>query len=175
MLILGYDLRVTSPPCDPGTERWSAFASLPTDISAVLPYLNTQLKGCIYDHYAQVLTWRTKGHVIAIRPREIAISNLEDREQARAAVDEIIALINTAWDRRSEIEPSYHKRERPSPLAIYKLLPGSNCKLCGEPTCFTFATKLALGTVELSRCQPLFEETQREKRAQLLTLLESAA
>ena len=59
MLIKGYELEVTSPPCDPGSERWSAFAQIGADMASVLPYLNTRLKGAIYDHDAQVLTWRT--------------------------------------------------------------------------------------------------------------------
>ena len=30
-------------------------------------------------------------------------------------------------------------------LDIYKLLPKKNCKECGDPTCLTFAMKLASG------------------------------
>ena len=37
-----------------------------------------------------------------------------------------------------------------SGLAIYKLLPKTNCKECGFPTCLAFAMKLAARQVELS-------------------------
>jgi 4Fe-4S ferredoxin len=42
-------------------------------------------------------------------------------------------------------------------MAIYKLLPKSNCKACGEPTCYTFALKLAASQVKISDCPPLAE------------------
>ena len=34
-------------------------------------------------------------------------------------------------------------------LDIYKLLPKTNCKKCGHPTCLAFAMKLATGKVEV--------------------------
>ncbi|MBC7261001.1 MAG: hypothetical protein H5T63_03220, partial [Chloroflexi bacterium] len=55
-----------------------------------------------------------------------------------------------------------------------KLLPGSNCKACGQPTCFTFALKLVAGQANIALCTPLFEEAYREQREQLLQMLESA-
>ena len=37
-------------------------------------------------------------------------------------------------------------------IQIYKLLPQTNCKDCGEPTCLAFAMKLAAGKAELAKC-----------------------
>ena len=37
-------------------------------------------------------------------------------------------------------------------IEIFKLLPKTNCKECGEPTCLAFAMKLAAGKAELSAC-----------------------
>ena len=39
-----------------------------------------------------------------------------------------------------------------SGIQIYKLLPQTNCKDCGFPTCLAFAMKLAAKQVELSAC-----------------------
>ncbi|NYT07471.1 MAG: acetyl-CoA decarbonylase/synthase complex subunit gamma [Methanomicrobiales archaeon] len=46
-------------------------------------------------------------------------------------------------------------------LDIYKLLPKKNCKECGEPTCLTFAMKLASGKVKPEDC-PYLDENVRE-------------
>jgi ArsR family metal-binding transcriptional regulator len=35
-------------------------------------------------------------------------------------------------------------------MAIFKLLPQTNCKQCGEPTCYTFALKLAASQRKLA-------------------------
>jgi|YNPNPStandDraft_1061719.scaffolds.fasta_scaffold26094_4 ArsR family metal-binding transcriptional regulator len=174
MLIRRYDLEVTSPPCEPGAERWSAFAHLEDDISEVLPYLNAVWKGAIYDHDAQILTWRMGGRAVSVRPRELAVSNLEDRDEAAEVVERLIARINEVWARRGEIQPSLARRRRLVALDVYKLLPGGNCRACGEPTCFVFATKLTTGQVSVEACTPLFTEEHAEKRERLLALLEEA-
>jgi acetyl-CoA decarbonylase/synthase complex subunit gamma len=46
-------------------------------------------------------------------------------------------------------------------LDIYKLLPRKNCKECGDPTCLTFAMKLASGKGDVDRC-PYLDEQARE-------------
>jgi acetyl-CoA decarbonylase/synthase complex subunit gamma len=55
-----------------------------------------------------------------------------------------------------------------SGIQIYKLLPQTNCKECGFPTCLAFAMKLAAKQVELSACPYVSEESKKQ-------LAESAA
>jgi len=45
-------------------------------------------------------------------------------------------------------------------IEIYKLLPQTNCKECGDPTCLAFAMKLAAGKAELALCPYLSEEAK---------------
>jgi acetyl-CoA decarbonylase/synthase complex subunit gamma len=45
-------------------------------------------------------------------------------------------------------------------LDIYKLLPKTNCKKCGFPTCLAFAMKLAAGKVDVDLCTDLDAETK---------------
>jgi acetyl-CoA decarbonylase/synthase, CODH/ACS complex subunit gamma len=46
-----------------------------------------------------------------------------------------------------------------SGIQIYKLLPQTNCKDCGYPTCLAFAMKLAAKQVELADCPHVSDET----------------
>jgi acetyl-CoA decarbonylase/synthase, CODH/ACS complex subunit gamma len=55
-----------------------------------------------------------------------------------------------------------------SGIQIYKLLPQTNCKDCGFPTCLAFAMKLAAKQVELAACPHVSEESKTQ-------LAESAA
>jgi acetyl-CoA decarbonylase/synthase complex subunit gamma len=55
-----------------------------------------------------------------------------------------------------------------SGIQIYKLLPQTNCKECGFPTCLAFAMKLAAKQADLDKC-PYVSDEARE------TLAESAA
>jgi len=52
-----------------------------------------------------------------------------------------------------------------SGIEIYKLLPKTNCKDCGFPTCMAFALKLAAKQVELSACPHVSEEAQAQLAA----------
>jgi acetyl-CoA decarbonylase/synthase complex subunit gamma len=57
------------------------------------------------------------------------------------------------------------------PLDIYPLLPGTNCKECGEANCMAFATKLAEYTVRVEACTPLFKESKYAKKLENLKKL----
>jgi len=47
-----------------------------------------------------------------------------------------------------------------SGLEIFKMLPKTNCKDCGFPTCLAFAMQLAAGKVELEKCPHISEEAK---------------
>lgn len=174
MLIEQYDLEVFTPPCDPGAERYAARARLKVDISEILPYLNSTLRGALFHPPANALTWKKGGHSIAFHAYEIAISNVEDRESAKKELKGLIDLVNRTWDRRTEIMPDHSARQRPTPMAIFKLLPQTNCKQCGETTCYNFALKLAASQKELSDCLPIFEPRHSEKLAALEKIIVDA-
>jgi ArsR family metal-binding transcriptional regulator len=174
MLIAEYELEVFTPPCDPGAERYAAKALLAVDISPVLPYLNATLRGAVYHHQAQALTWKKGGHNIAFHAREIATSNVVDRDVAVQELDGLVALVNRTWARRDQIEPSYATQQRPAPMTVFQLLPQTNCRRCGEPTCFNFALKLIAGQKRLSECPLLSEPAHAEKQIALAALLPDA-
>jgi acetyl-CoA decarbonylase/synthase complex subunit gamma len=49
-----------------------------------------------------------------------------------------------------------------SGIQIYKLLPQTNCKECGFPTCLAFAMKLSAKQVELSACPYVIEDSKKQ-------------
>jgi acetyl-CoA decarbonylase/synthase complex subunit gamma len=50
-------------------------------------------------------------------------------------------------------------------LQIYKLLPQTNCKECGYPTCLAFAMKLAAKQAELAACPYVTDEAKTQLEA----------
>ena len=171
MLIEKYDIEVFTPPCDPGAERYAAKARLTTDISEVLPYLNATLRGALYLPEAKALTWKKGGHNIAFHAYEIATSNVEDRDGAERELKGLVDLVNRTWERRVEIAPDTTTHQRPTPMALFKLLPQINCKQCGEPTCYSYALKLAVSQKKLTDCPPLSEPQHAEKLAILENII----
>jgi len=171
MLIENYNLEVFTPPCDPGTERFAARARLKVNISEILPYLNATLRGAVYYPSANALTWKKGGHNIAFHAHEVATSNVEDRQSAERELRGLIDLVNRTWEQRSEITPDTTTRQRPTPMAIFKLLPNTNCKHCGEPTCYTFALKLATSQKQLADCASLLTPENAEKLTALQAII----
>jgi ArsR family metal-binding transcriptional regulator len=174
MLLQGYTIRIVLPECNPSAQTVNAIAELSDDISQVLPYLNAIIKGCTYHPEAGVLRVIMGGKAITFRSKQIAVSNLEDEAEARQVLERIRALINRTYERRQEIEPSYKKGTELKLFEVYKLLPGTNCQRCGEPTCLAFASKLVKQMVDLDSCKPLWAEEHRPQRESLLKMLEAA-
>ncbi len=61
-----------------------------------------------------------------------------------------------------------------SPIDVYKLLPKTNCKECGEENCIAFATKLVNREVTLENCPPLLTKEYTKAYTQLREMLKPA-
>jgi ArsR family metal-binding transcriptional regulator len=171
-----YDLRLEAPGCEPGAEYWNATAVFEDDLSAVFPYLNAQWKDAIYSPTARQITFRYEGRAVALKPHEVTISNLPDRDTATIELEKILAEVNRIWMDRDQLEPRHAPRKRLVAMEIYQLLPQTNCKRCGQASCFAFAGKMTVSEARVEECTPLFEEAQyAEKRQALLAMLAEAA
>jgi ArsR family metal-binding transcriptional regulator len=171
-----YDLHLEAPACEPGAEYWNATAQFKDDISDVFPYLNAQWKDAIYSPGARQITFRFEDRAVALKPHEITISNLPDRDSATIELEKILAEINRIWMDRENLTPLTTPRKRLVAMEIYQLLPQTNCKLCGVPSCFAFASKLTVGEADVTACTPLFEEdSYAEKRQALSDMLAESA
>jgi ArsR family metal-binding transcriptional regulator len=161
-------------PClaDPSKIRFHAKPS--DDLGEVLPYLNTVLSGAIYNHAASAITFTRDQRIISIFPHRITAAKADDLEDARGLLEWLRDLINDTWERRSEITPCYERRQRLTALAVFKLLPGTNCRRCGFPTCLAFAVEMTAERRSILQCDPLFGPTFAEKRNLLLSLLRDA-
>jgi len=160
--VSGYAFELMEPPCHPGTDQWAAKALLEVDISDALPYLNAELEGARYDSGSQTVIWKEEGYRYAFRPQEISVGTVKQKEQGKKLCDRAVEIVNDIWARRAKIEPSYERKEQPSVLELYKILPGGNCGDCGYPTCMAFASALADGKVEPEACHELSEEDLQE-------------
>ena len=65
------------------------------------------------------------------------------------------------------------KREL-SPIDVYKLLPKTNCKECGQENCMAFATKIVNREISIDTCPPLFKKENEKAFNQLKELLKPA-
>jgi ArsR family metal-binding transcriptional regulator len=168
MLIESYRLEITVSTHSVQHADYEAIAYLDGNIREVLPYLNAVLGSAVYVPSKPALAWRYEGHKVAFWPDRIAVDELESRTQAEEVIRLMVKLVNVTWERRGKLTPDTTVHQRRQPLELYHLLPRTNCRQCGEVTCFNFALQLVAGRAELSRCRPLYEEAELESRRRQL-------
>ena len=164
MLLKSYHKKIFRPECNPSFQSLHCIAHLEQDVSDALPYLNATLGGFEYLKDPPAVTFRVHGKIITIHPREIAINALKDEEEANKILEWLKREINEAWEKREEIKPRHEGAPKPKVLEILKLLPRTNCRECGEPTCMVFATMVAQGIKGPEDCPQLPEKGRRRLR-----------
>ena len=168
MLIENYQLRIVLSDCNPSSQKVNAIADLSVDISEILPYLNTVLKGLQYFEEEKILTVKRGGRLITFRPRQIALTKLEDEREARVVMEELKQILNETYANKDRIKPTDATRPVLRPLEVFKLLPGKNCKECGEMTCMALALKLINDELELQKCPLLFTKEFETNRLKIM-------
>ncbi len=167
MLLESYTKRIFRAECNPRFESLHCIATLHQDVSAVLPYLNTVLGGFEYLKDPPALVLRSRGRLITIHGREIAINALHDEAEADKILEWLKREINQAWENRAAIAPRTEGAPKPQVLEILKRLPRTNCRRCGVPTCMVFAARAAEGVKSAADCPELSGDARQGLEAYL--------
>ena len=173
MLLSSYKITRTLP-CLADPEKIRVIAEISDEIHEVFPFLNAILKGCIYNHPALTLSIKKDGKLFTLHAHHITLAKIEDEKEAEEILGWLKNLINETYEKRDRIEPDFSKGADLKALDIFRLLPGTNCKKCGEPTCLAFAVKLVGQEIEIGKCIPFLSEEYQEKRQVLSELLHAA-
>lgn len=142
--------------CVADPEKIRIIAHTSGDISPVFPYLNATVKGASYNRNGPNLTYQDGHRMISLYPNRIAVAKPDEIVDAWRTLEMIRRLVNSTWSRRGEIEPDFTLHVRPPALEIFKRLPRTNCRQCGENTCLAFASKVYLGQESVDKCAPVF-------------------
>lgn len=162
MLLTGWTKEISRAACRPEAQTVHCIARLHEDIGEVIPYLNAVLGGYTYVKEPPSVTFRSQGKLISVHADHIAINANRDAEEAEKILQWLQREINDAWEKRASITPSFQAAPRPQVLAILKLLPKTNCRKCGQPTCTVFAALAMEGGKGAEDCPELTPEQIKE-------------
>jgi ArsR family metal-binding transcriptional regulator len=160
MLLKGYREEISRPACNNSFQSLHCIAYLDDDIADALPYLNAVLGGDSYIKDPPSVTFKTHGKLITVHSRKIAVNALRDEAEAHHILEWLKEEINNAWENRETIVPKYDGKSVPHILEIYKLLPKSNCRKCGQPTCMMFASLATQGIKGFDDCPEMTAENE---------------
>ncbi len=139
------------------------------DLSQLMPFLNAVADVIQYEPGEEpVMILKIGGCRVALRSHEIAVGPVKDRKEGEKALSEVLDYLNETWARSHEIRPNFRPKRRANAMEIYKLLPGTNCRECGESACLAFAVKLALGRQSPGACPALSGDSGTMEKVQRL-------
>jgi ArsR family metal-binding transcriptional regulator len=143
-------------PCVADATKIRLIAHLSGDLAEVFPYLNAVMREASYNRAGPTFTFMDGYRMVSMYPRRIAVAKADEIVDAWRTLEAIRRRANEVWRRRGEIEPSYEMHEKPPALEIFKRLPRTNCRACGEQTCLAFAVRVYMRQLPVNRCLPVF-------------------
>jgi ArsR family metal-binding transcriptional regulator len=168
--VVGKVAIVVLATCIADSARLRLIAHFSGDVAKALPYLNGEFLQGSYVPAMPVFTYMDGHRMVSLFRDRIGIAKADDIVDAWASLERVRCLVNDVWARRAEITPSTETRRRPPALEIYKRLPGTNCKQCGEATCMAFAWAMWRGDAEPRDCPPVFEGERADLKNALLAI-----
>lgn len=144
-------------PCIADDTKIRLVAHTSGDMKEVFPYMNAEMRGACYNPNGPMLTFMEGHRLITIYPHRIAIGKADEIVDSWRTLEKIRCLANDTYSRRDSITPLYTMRKKPAALDIYKRLPGTNCRECGQKTCMAFALTLLSGNAKPIMCKSIFE------------------
>ena len=157
-------------PCVADVTKIRLIAHISGDLGPVFPYLNAELRQACYNKDGQSFTYMESYRMVSLYPHRIALAKIDGLPDGWRILETIRGLVNSTWSRRNEITPTDVMRQKPPALEIYKRLPGTNCRECGEMTCIAFALRLWSGDVEPALCKPIYQGEFRHLQAPFLEI-----
>lgn len=155
---------IETSPCLADEEKFKALTVASASLSELLPYLNRELEDAYYRPQGNTLTFK-KGIVgFTLIDNQINITKFLNNTELHELLDWVKDFINDVHQRKGTIEPNYEEKTVMPVLDIFKLLPKTNCKKCGEPTCMAFAAKLNKIEGKVDECPTLNEDAYQESK-----------
>jgi ArsR family metal-binding transcriptional regulator len=173
--VLGEVAIMVLAPCVADEARIRLIAHIGGDLGPLLPYLNAEMPHAIYNPRVTALTYMDGFRMITLYDRRITIAKAEEIVDAWRILESVRCRTADVWSRRDSIQPSFVCREKPSVIEIYKRLPRTNCRACGEATCLAFAARVHAGDLPVTACRPVFEGDYAALRDALLAVAAIAA
>jgi ArsR family metal-binding transcriptional regulator len=167
MLLKTYTKEVFRAKCNPGFKSVHCIAHLDQDAGPALPFLNAALGGFDFYNDPSAVSFKVRGKPIKVDSHEIAVNALEDEAEADKILEWMKNGINDALENRDRIDPRYQGMPKTQLLEVLKLLPRTNCRECGQPTCMVFSAQVTEGIKDLENFPSLDEKNRGKINAYL--------
>ncbi|MDY0039032.1 MAG: (Fe-S)-binding protein [Desulforhabdus sp.] len=154
----GYRFHLVNIDCMPNSSNFNVVMDLDESVEELLPYLAAVLPGCTYVHGSDVINFMESGHIIALYPDRLTITDVRDHHDAESLCRLYYGKLHYVRTNRAAIEPVFEKRSSVGVLDILRALPKTNCGECGSASCMAFAARVFRRDAAITRCAPLLRD-----------------
>lgn len=163
-------------PCLLEPRKLQIAAQADKPLNEIIPILFLAIPHSQYAKAFGSVTFLLEGKLVTVySDGKIKLGCVLREEIAVRLLEKLKIILNRAYEyyeRHGSPDPKLlEAKQRLNPLEIYRFLPKTNCKECGEQGCFPFAIKLANGEKTLQECpqiqQPQYS-TGKEKLEKML-------
>lgn len=141
---------------------------MPKDRTALYPFINSVIKGSVYSIRPVYIKFTLGEHLFLLTEKSCSMTPVANLSEALEALDKLLHFLDFIGQIRSSIIPDHQPYSPQSPIDIYRLLPGTNCRECGFLTCLAFAAALSRSATSSGRC-PYFASPVAEKAVYRIT------
>jgi DNA-binding CsgD family transcriptional regulator/ArsR family metal-binding transcriptional regulator len=152
-----YDLSVffRGPIAAPGGP-WEGFLvagfRMEENIERLFPYIHAEAERAVLSAKPPFIRFVLDRTLCILYPDRGLATPFEDRSAATRFVDRLVQFLKEILAKARAITPKYALTQRVSAIEVLKLLPKTNCRECGFPSCLAFAAMLSLQRTDPHRC-----------------------
>jgi DNA-binding CsgD family transcriptional regulator/ArsR family metal-binding transcriptional regulator len=122
------------------------------DLSPLFPYINAVADHAQFYEKPVHIKFVLEKRLCSFNSMEAAFAPINDIGQALEFLPKLLDFVSDISKRSPTIIPNHKKFKPSSALDIYRLLPGSNCHICGYNTCMAFAAALSRQYTSIINC-----------------------
>lgn len=142
-------------PCIADSSKCRIIARLEPPLGGVLKLLESLFPRSRYSENLGVLIIQNGNKMITVYSTgAVTLTMINNSEEAMLILADLKETINGAIEKG--VTPAAREKIRVDHAEIYKYLPNkSNCHICGEQSCYSFAIRLVAGETTLDGCTVL--------------------
>jgi ArsR family metal-binding transcriptional regulator len=160
-------------PCIADSTKFRIIARFEPPLGGALKLLEPLFPRARYSEKIGALIIQKGNILITIYSTgNVTMTMIRSEKEARETLEDLKKTINEAIVKG--VTPVPREKVKVDHAEIFKYLPKTDCKICGEQSCYAFAIRLVGGETNLEKCTPLLEpkfatslETMRAMQAYL--------
>lgn len=144
-------------PCIADNSRNKFIGKINFDVKRILPVLFLSTLNSKLTKNPLILSFTVKQHNFMIGENgDLAVTFVKDEEEMEYILNKLVELLNKGikynLSNKVNIDTMVEKKKKLTPMSLYELFPKTNCKECGEETCFNYVAKIMSGEKSHEKC-----------------------